>query len=211
MAIEVISKIKQKNNADFPLMDAKDVELNDGRSVEEALQYIEATFDVASNAITGLDDVKTTGAYNVKINLMMEGAVAMTYTMRLDVGYSTMEGNLHMQFLTGFFIITYATSYRQENPDGSWGEWQSATNDSGIDNLRDRVTTLESNFSDHEYRISTLEGSIQNLENNIFNIENTANDANALAQANSTEIINIQNELSNITAITNEEINQICV
>lgn len=204
MAIEVISKIKQKNNADFPLMDAKDVELNDGRSVEEALQYIEATFDIASNAITGLDDVKTTGAYNVKINLMMEGAVAMTYTMRLEVGYAPMEGNLHMQFLTGFFLLSYATSYRQENPDGSWGEWQTASNDSGIDNLRDRVTTLESNVSDHEGRISTLEGSF-------FNIENTANEANALAQANSTEIINIQNELSNITAITDEEINQICV
>lgn len=204
MAIEVISKIKQKNNGDFPLMDAKDVELNDGRSVEEALQYIEATFDVASNAITGLDDVKTTGAYNVKVNLMMEGAVAMTYTMRLEVGYAPMEGNLHMQFLTGFFLLTYATSFRQENPDGSWGEWQSLTNDSGIDNLRDRVTTLESNFSDHENRISTLEDSF-------FNIENTANEANALAQANNAEIINIQNELSNITAITDEEINQICV
>lgn len=204
MAIEVISKIKQKNNGDFPLMDAKDVELNDGRSVEEALQYIEATFDVASNAITGLDDVKTTGAYNVKVNLMMEGAVAMTYTMRLEVGYAPMEGNLHMQFLTGFFLLTYATSFRQENPDGSWGEWQSATNDSLIDNLRDRVTTLESNFSDHENRISTLEDSF-------FNIENTANEANALAQANNAEIINIQNELSNITPITDEEINQICV
>ena len=132
MAIEVISKIKQKNNGDFPLMDAKDVELNDGRSVEEALQYIEATFDVASNAITGLDDVKTTGAYNVKINLMMEGAVAMTYTMRLEVGYAPMEGNLHMQFLTGFFLLSYTTSYRQENPDGSWGKWQSLTNDSGL-------------------------------------------------------------------------------
>lgn len=204
MAIEVISKIKQKNNGDFPLMDAKDVELNDGRSVEKALQYIEATFDVASNAITGLDDVKTTGAYNVKVNLMMEGAVAMTYTMRLEVGYAPMEGNLHMQFLTGFFLLTYATSFRQENPDGSWGEWQSATNDSLIDNLRDRVTTLESNFSDHENRISTLEDSF-------FNIENTANEANALAQANNAEIINIQNELSNITAITDEEINQICV
>lgn len=204
MAIEVISKIKQKNNGDFPLMDAKDVELNDGRSVEEALQYIEATFDVASNAITGLDDVKTTGAYNVKVNLMMEGAVAMTYTMRLEVGYAPMEGNLHMQFLTGFFLLSYATSYRQENPDGSWGKWLSLTNDPGIDNLRDRVTTLESNFSDHENRISTLEGSF-------FNIENTANEANALAQANNAEIINIQNELSNITPITDEEINQICV
>lgn len=204
MAIEVISKIKQKNNGDFPLMDAKDVELNDGRSVEEALQYIEATFDVASNAITGLDNIKTTGAYNVKVNLMMEGAVAMTYTMRLEVGYAPMEGNLHMQFLTGFFLLSYATSYRQENPDGSWGEWQLDTNDSLIDNLRDRVTTLESNFSDHENRISTLEGSF-------FNIENTANEANALAQANNAEIINIQNELSNITPITDEEINQICV
>lgn len=204
MAIEVISKIKQKNNGTFPLMDAKDVELNDGRSVEEALQYIEATFDVAGNAIIGLDNIKTTGAYNVKVNLMMEGAVAMTYTMRLEVGCAPMEGNLHMQFLTGFFLLSYATSYRQENPDGSWGKWQSLTNDSGIDNLRDRVTTLESNVSDHEGRISTLEGSF-------FNIENTANEANALAQANSTEITNIQNELSNITAITDEEINQICV
>lgn len=211
MAIEVISKIKQKNNGDFPLMDAKDVELNDGRSVEEALQYIEATFDVASNAITGLDDVKTTGAYNVKVNLMMEGAVAMTYTMRLEVGYALMEGNLHMQFLTGFFLLSYTTSYRQENPDGSWGEWQAASNDSLIENLRDRVTALESNFFDQANRISTLEGSIQNLENNFFNIENTANDANALAQANNTEIINIQNELNDITAITDEEINQICV
>lgn len=211
MAIEVISKIKQKNNGDFPLMDAKDVELNDGRSVEEALQYIEATFDVASNAITGLDDVKTTGAYNVKVNLMMEGAVVITYIMRLEVGYSTKEGNLHFQILTGFFVLGYGTSYRMENPDGTWGEWTSDSNDSEIADLRDRVTTLESNFSDHESRISTLEGSI-------FNIENTANEANALAQTNSTEITNIQNELTNIqnelndiTAITDEEINRICV
>lgn len=209
MAIEVISKIKQKNNGDFPLMDAKDVELNDGRSVEEALQYIEATLDIASNAITGLDDVKTTGAYNVKINLMMEGAVALTITMRLDVGHSTMEGNLRIQILSGFLLIGSGTSYRTENSDGTWGEWKSNVSNIDllqiqVDELSQKVSSIESNVSDHEDRISTLDGSF-------FNIENTANEANALAQANNAEIINIQNELSNITAITDEEINQICV
>lgn len=209
MAIEVISKIKQKNNGEFPLMDAKDVELNDGRSVEEALQYIEATFDMASNAITGLDDVKTTGAYNVKVNLMMEGAVALTITMRLDVGHSTMEGNLRIQILSGFLLIGSGTSYRTENSDGTWGEWKSDVSNIDllqiqVDELSQKVNSIESNVSDHEDRIYTLEGSF-------FNIENTANEANALAQANSTEITNIQNELSNITAITDEEINQICV
>lgn len=209
MAIEVISKIKQKNNGDFPLMDAKDVELNDGRSVEEALQYIEATFDIASNAITGLDDVKTTGAYNVKVNLMMEGAVALTITMRLDVGHSTMEGNLRIQILSGFLLIGSGTSYRTENSDGTWGEWKSDVSNIDllkiqVDELSQKVNSIESNVSDHEGRIYTLEGSL-------FNIENTANEANALAQANNAEIINIQNELSNITAITDEEINQICV
>ena len=51
MAIEVISKIKQKNNGDFPLMDAKDVELNDGRSVEEALNDITAITNEEINQI----------------------------------------------------------------------------------------------------------------------------------------------------------------
>ena len=32
MAIELISKIKPKNNGDFAMVDAEDVELSDGRS-----------------------------------------------------------------------------------------------------------------------------------------------------------------------------------
>lgn len=37
MSIEVIDKIKQKNNGKFPLMDAVDVEMSDGSTVEESI------------------------------------------------------------------------------------------------------------------------------------------------------------------------------
>lgn len=51
MAIEVIAKIKQKNNADFFLIDAEDVEL-DGRSLIYSLPVIltQAEYDALVNA-----------------------------------------------------------------------------------------------------------------------------------------------------------------
>lgn len=35
--IEIIAKIKQKNNATFKLIDAKDIEMEDGKSAEQAI------------------------------------------------------------------------------------------------------------------------------------------------------------------------------
>ena len=40
MAIEIIDKIKQKNNGDFKLMDAEDVNYDGTKSVKEALDEI---------------------------------------------------------------------------------------------------------------------------------------------------------------------------
>lgn len=37
MAIDVIDKLKPKNNGTFPLLDAVDVEMSDGSTVEESI------------------------------------------------------------------------------------------------------------------------------------------------------------------------------
>lgn len=43
MAIELIDKIKQKNNGNFKLVDAVDVEMQDGKDVESAIGRIDET------------------------------------------------------------------------------------------------------------------------------------------------------------------------
>lgn len=47
MAIELIAKIKQKNNGTFPLMDAVDVEWSEGESLVEHINSIDAAFEAA--------------------------------------------------------------------------------------------------------------------------------------------------------------------
>ena len=176
MAIEVISKIKQKNNGEFPLMDAKDVELNDGRSVEEALQYIEASMDYDNDGkISGLDNIKEVGIYNVKMNLIQNSTVLQTIPVLLMVLVSNEEEILHMQILDSVILFGSSLYCRTENPDNTWGEWN-IEDVSGIEDLNNRITTIKNTLSSHQTAI---------------------------------EAIGL--ELRNITAITDEEINQICV
>lgn len=45
MAVELIAKIKPKNNGDFKLVDADDVETKEGKSLEEKLDELEAMIE----------------------------------------------------------------------------------------------------------------------------------------------------------------------
>ena len=42
MAIELVAKIKPKNNSDFMLVDSVDVEMSDGRNLQETLEDFSA-------------------------------------------------------------------------------------------------------------------------------------------------------------------------
>lgn len=56
MAISLIDKIKPKNNGDFAMVDAADVEMSDGRRLPEALEEIEAAAgDVEAADETDID------------------------------------------------------------------------------------------------------------------------------------------------------------
>lgn len=156
MAIEVISKIKQKNNGEFPLMDAKDVELNDGRSVEEALQYIEATMDYDNDGkISGLDNIKEVGIYNVKMNVIQNSTILQTIPVILMVLVSNEEGILHMQILESVILFGSSLYGRIENSDNTWGEWN-IEDISGIEDLNKRITTIENTVSSHQIAIEAI-------------------------------------------------------
>lgn len=56
MAISLIDKIKPKNNGDFAMVDAADVEMSDGRRLPEALEELEAAAgDVEAADTTDID------------------------------------------------------------------------------------------------------------------------------------------------------------
>ena len=67
MAIELIAKIKQKNNGTFPLMDASDVEWSEGESLVEHINSIDA-------ASGGVGELNTTvSALQVKMTTAEQG------------------------------------------------------------------------------------------------------------------------------------------
>lgn len=54
MAIELISKIKPKNNGDFPMVDATDVEMADGTRLEDAAAELASTLTTIGSTVTSL-------------------------------------------------------------------------------------------------------------------------------------------------------------
>ena len=70
MAIELIAKIKQKNNGTFPLMDAADVEWSDGESLVEHINSIEAAGGVGelNTKVSALQGKMTTAEQGIATN-----------------------------------------------------------------------------------------------------------------------------------------------
>ena len=58
MAIEIIGKLKPKNNGDFSLMDAKDIELSDGSRLEDTIKEIKENNNSSGTSLTQGDNIK---------------------------------------------------------------------------------------------------------------------------------------------------------
>lgn len=65
MAIELISKIKPKNNGDFPMVDAADVEMADGTRLEQAAADLASTLSMVASRVGSKQDTLVSGT-NIK-------------------------------------------------------------------------------------------------------------------------------------------------
>lgn len=62
MAVEVISKIKPKNNGSFFIVDARDVETQEGKSLEEKLNEIKESIDTENTDFVETFETALTGS-----------------------------------------------------------------------------------------------------------------------------------------------------
>ena len=87
MAIELIAKIKQKNNGIFKLVDACDVEMKDGQDLQTCIDNLE---NGDSGFVLELNEEPTTD-YMLSVN-----------TDEVANAYNSVYENLYLQFQTLF-------------------------------------------------------------------------------------------------------------
>ena len=102
MAIELIAKIKQKNNGIFKLVDACDVEMKDGRDLQTCIDNLE---NGDSGFVLELNEEPTTD-YMLSVN-----------TDEVANAYNSVYENLYLQFQTLFKEMQNTIDRQQERID----------------------------------------------------------------------------------------------
>ena len=102
MAIELIAKIKQKNNGIFKLVDACDVEMKDGQDLQTCIDNLE---NGGSGFILELNEEPTTD-YMLSVN-----------TDEVANAYNSVYENLYLQFQTLFKEMQNTIDRQQERID----------------------------------------------------------------------------------------------
>lgn len=102
MAIELIAKIKQKNNGIFKLVDACDVEMKDGQDLQTCIDNLE---NGDSGFVLELNEEPTTD-YMLSVN-----------TDEVANAYNSVYENLYLQFQTLFKEMQNTIDRQQEKID----------------------------------------------------------------------------------------------
>lgn len=102
MAIELIAKIKQKNNGIFKLVDACDVEMKDGQDLQTCIDNLE---NGDSGFVLELNEEPTTD-YMLSVN-----------TDEVANAYNSVYENLYLQFQTLFKEMQNTIDRQQERID----------------------------------------------------------------------------------------------
>ena len=102
MAIELIAKIKQKNNGIFKLVDACDVEMKDGQDLQTCIDNLEIG---GSGFVLELNEEPTTD-YMLSVN-----------TDEVANAYNSVYENLYLQFQTLFKEMQNTIDRQQERID----------------------------------------------------------------------------------------------
>ena len=102
MAIELIAKIKQKNNGIFKLVDACDVEMKDGQDLQTCIDNLESG---GSGFVLELNEEPTTD-YMLSVN-----------TDEVANAYNSVYENLYLQFQTLFKEMQNTIDRQQERID----------------------------------------------------------------------------------------------
>ena len=102
MAIELIAKIKQKNNGIFKLVDACDVEMKDGQDLQTCIDNLEIS---GSGFVLELNEEPTTD-YMLSVN-----------TDEVANAYNSVYENLYLQFQTLFKEMQNTIDRQQERID----------------------------------------------------------------------------------------------
>ena len=68
MAIELIAKIKPKNNGNFSMVDAIDVEMKDGSDLQTTIDILKENSSTYENEFSFEVDGEMTSEYDISIN-----------------------------------------------------------------------------------------------------------------------------------------------